>query len=97
MTTHSTVAELLPPVVRLAEEAGRAIVSIYNEGFSVEHKDDRSPLTEADMAAHHIIVDGLEALEPSLPVLSEESAAVPFAERKTWTEYWLVDLLDGTR
>ncbi|HHM06150.1 MAG TPA: 3'(2'),5'-bisphosphate nucleotidase [Gammaproteobacteria bacterium] len=97
MTTHHAVAGMLPAVVRLAEDAGRAIVSIYNEGFSVEHKDDRSPLTEADMAAHHLIVDGLTALEPPLPVLSEESAAVPFAERQRWLEYWLVDPLDGTR
>src|SRR5690606_12582560 len=60
-------------------------------------KDDKSPLTAADLAAHHAIVDGLTALTPGIPVLSEESAAVPFAERSAWSRYWLVDPLDGTR
>lgn len=89
--------QLLQPVVELARAAGVQILEIYAQDFSVEHKDDRSPLTEADMAAHHTIVAGLQALTPELPVLSEEEAAVPFAERSRWHRYWLVDPLDGTR
>ena len=49
------------------------------------------------MAAHALIVDELGALDPRLPVLSEESGVVPFAERQGWPAYWLVDPLDGTR
>ena len=49
------------------------------------------------MAAHDTIVDGLGRLTPELPVLSEESAEIPFAERRQWQRYWLVDPLDGTR
>jgi 3'(2'), 5'-bisphosphate nucleotidase len=91
-------AELLrEPAVALARQAGAAILAIYRSGFSVAHKDDRSPLTEADLAAHRILVDGLQALTPELPVLSEESAHVPYAQRHRWHRYWLVDPLDGTR
>lgn len=82
----------------LARMAGDAIMAVYRRDFSVEFKDDRSPLTEADLAAHRVLTSGLAALMPSLPVLSEESAdAVPTAERLAWSRYWLVDPLDGTR
>lgn len=82
----------------LARAAGDAIMAIYRRDFAVELKDDRSPLTEADMAAHHVLSAGLSALSPSLPVLSEESAEqVATADRLSWSRYWLVDPLDGTR
>jgi len=78
-----------------ALRAGGAILEIYKRDFEVEFKADESPLTEADKAAHYIIVDALE--DTGIPILSEESKAVPFEERKTWTKYWLVDPLDGTK
>jgi 3'(2'), 5'-bisphosphate nucleotidase len=93
----SWAAPLREPAVAIARRAGEAILSVYRSEFAVQHKDDRSPLTEADLAAHRVIVDGLGALRPMLPVLSEEAASVPFAERSTWERYWLVDPLDGTR
>lgn len=78
-------------------EAGKGILDIYNSGFSVEHKDDRSPLTEADMISHNIICKHLADLTPDIPVLSEESSGIPCEIRQTWQCYWLVDPLDGTR
>jgi 3'(2'), 5'-bisphosphate nucleotidase len=63
----------------------------------VQTKDDNSPITEADIASHHVIVDGLTALTPDIPILSEESANAPWEERKTWTRFWLVDPIDGTK
>lgn len=89
--------DLLEPTVAIAREAGIQILEVYAQDFSVEHKHDRSPLTEADMAAHHTIVAGLQSLTPGVPILSEEEAALPFAERSRWRSYWLVDPLDGTR
>lgn len=89
--------ELLEGVVALSKEAGDHIMTIYNRDFSVVRKDDNSPVTEADMAAHAVIDDGLEDLVPEYPVLSEESAAIPFEDRARWEYYWLVDPLDGTR
>ena len=90
-------AHLREPAVAIARRAGEAILDVYRGPFAVQHKDDRSPLTEADLSAHRIIVAGLGALEPMLPVLSEEAASVPFDERRHWERYWLVDPLDGTR
>jgi 3'(2'), 5'-bisphosphate nucleotidase len=83
--------------VTIARDAGTAILTIYHTGFSVEQKQDESPLTEADLAAHKLILQGLKKLTPDIPVLSEESSKPSFAERKQWQTYWLVDPLDGTR
>ncbi len=88
---------LLPNVIDIARLASEKILEVYNSEFAIAHKDDKSPLTEADMAAHHVIVAGLSELTPDIPVLSEESAKISFEERSKWTRYWLVDPLDGTR
>jgi 3'(2'), 5'-bisphosphate nucleotidase len=89
--------ELLEPVTVLAQEAGHKILEIYGTEFSIVQKQDRSPLTAADTAAHKTIHAGLARLTPGIPVLSEESGEVPFSERVRWGLYWLVDPLDGTR
>lgn len=88
---------LLEPVRALAEAAGQAILEIYRTDFGVEQKDDQSPLTAADLAAHRVISEGLKQLTPDWPILSEESRHAPFTERAQWSRFWLVDPLDGTR
>ncbi|GAC1619503.1 MAG: 3'(2'),5'-bisphosphate nucleotidase CysQ [Nevskia sp.] len=88
---------LLEAVLSIAIDAGRAILEVYESDFAVTHKDDQSPLTQADLRAHHCIVDALTALTPEIPCLSEESAAIPFEVRRGWTRYWLIDPLDGTK
>lgn len=96
--SHPDPQALAEPVVAIARRAGAAILAVYESGdFDVAHKGDDSPLTRADLAAHTLIVAALHELTPGLPVLSEESAAVGFAERQQWPAYWLVDPLDGTR
>jgi 3'(2'), 5'-bisphosphate nucleotidase len=92
-----TERQLLDAVVGIARSAGEAILAVYRSDFAVQAKEDRSPLTEADLRAHAVIVEALVALTPDLPVLSEESATVPFESRSAWRRYWLVDPLDGTR
>ena len=81
----------------IAQRAAAAILDVYHSDFAVEQKDDASPLTAADLAAHRVIVEGLVALTPQWPMLSEESAAIDWSERSRWARYWLVDPLDGTR
>src|SRR5699024_12593086 len=66
-------ATLLEPVIETAIEAGKQILAIYGTKFTVEHKEDCSPLTEADLVSHRTILQGLKALLPGVPVLSEES------------------------
>jgi 3'(2'), 5'-bisphosphate nucleotidase len=90
---HALTKSLLPIVAR----AGAAIMSVYDVGFTVQRKDDDSPLTVADLESQRIIVEGLSRITPDLPILSEESAQAPWAERQTWRELWVVDPLDGTR
>lgn len=89
---------LLKQVVEIARQAGEAIMKVYLSGEIGEtSKADNSPLTLADLAAHNIIVTALRNLTPEIPVLSEEAADIPYAERAQWKRYWLVDPLDGTK
>ncbi len=92
------LAELARGCCAIARTAGRAILEVYDGDFAVERKQDNSPLTAADLAAHRAIVSGLQLLTPRIPVLSEESAEqAAWSVRRQWARYWLVDPLDGTR
>lgn len=92
------MSDNLTSLVDIAQQAGDKIMEFYVQGKTQTWtKKDDSPITEADLAAHHIIVDGLRELTPDIPVLSEESAAIDWNERSAWPQYWLVDPLDGTK
>jgi len=95
--TDSALPLPLADLIALGRQAGSAIMEIYDAGFSVQEKPDRSPITEADLAAHRLIIDRLQASTPDIPVLSEESTGIPWKQRKGWNRYWLIDPLDGTR
>lgn len=102
LLTEVDLQNLLAAVRSIARSAGAAIIEVYQRleqpgTVAIERKADASPLTEADLAAHRVIVDGLRALTPDWPVLSEEDADVPLAERSGWSRFWLVDPLDGTK
>lgn len=90
---------LLDQVKHIAIMAGRAINAIYlsNDPLDIKTKQDNSPVTIADLAAHNIIVEGLTELNPHIPILSEEDANFHYDVRKQWQVYWLVDPLDGTQ
>ncbi|SDR72756.1 3'(2'),5'-bisphosphate nucleotidase [Halopseudomonas xinjiangensis] len=81
----------------LAREAGQATLTWWNKPLEVMAKTDDSPVTAADLAAHRLITEGLNALTPDIPVLSEEDADVPLETRLSWQRFWLVDPLDGTK
>ncbi|SMO52614.1 3'(2'),5'-bisphosphate nucleotidase CysQ [Gracilimonas mengyeensis] len=88
---------MLNQVIKTAEEAGKKILEFYETDVEVITKEDDSPLTKADLAAHHIIVDALKEMDPETPVISEESGVPDYEERKQWNRFWLVDPLDGTK
>ena len=88
---------VLDDIGHLAVAAGKAILEIYHTDFSVDHKADHSPLTQADTRSHQIISNGLQAAYPEIPVLSEEGKSVSWGVRKDWDRFWLVDPLDGTK
>ncbi|MFT7492193.1 MAG: 3'(2'), 5'-bisphosphate nucleotidase [Pseudohongiellaceae bacterium] len=91
--------QLLDDVISIARVAGEKILDIYDQPdkLHIVSKTDESPLTQADLAAHHSIVAALNRLTPEVPVLSEESVLPDFVTRQQWQQYWLVDPLDGTR
>jgi len=88
---------MISDVIHIALRAGREILGVYEDQLSVNYKEDRTPLTEADRKAHTAITTALRDTTPHIPVISEEGQGVPYEERKRWERFWLVDPLDGTR
>lgn len=88
---------LMEAVINLAEAAGERILTVYGTDFRVLHKQDSSPVTEADRLANGLILSGLARLTPEIPAISEEGTHHAFTERALWENVWLVDPLDGTR
>ena len=82
-------------IIAIARKAGDEILNIYNKSFSVNYKDDNSPLTEADLVSNSIITTALENY--GVPILSEEGKEIKFNERSKWNYYWCVDPVDGTK
>ena len=87
----------LEKIVNIAQIAGSAIMEIYKKDFKVEYKDDKSPLTEADIKANDIICSMLYKLYPNIPIMSEENKQVEYKIRKNWEFYWCIDPIDGTK
>src|SRR5690625_1763099 len=89
---------MIENIVDIAERAGKIILSHYEEVTpGIIRKEDNSPLTQADLAAHELILSGLKELTPEIPVISEEGEIAGYEERRSWKQFWLVDPLDGTR
>lgn len=88
--------DLVKIAIDAALEAGNRIMEIYaTDDFGIEAKSDNSPLTKADLAAHHVIVEHLE--KTGIPILSEEGKDLSYSERSEWTNLWIVDPIDGTK
>ena len=91
------MAIILDALISIARTAGNDILDVYGTEFSVDTKDDNSPLTLADRRAHRTIAAALADLTPEIPLLSEEGVDDVGEERLSWKRYWLVDPLDGTK
>lgn len=87
--------QLLGQAIVAAVEAGKVIMTVYATDFSIQTKDDLSPLTQADTRAHDVIAHQLHIT--TLPIVSEEGRNIPYHKRENWQRYWLVDPLDGTK
>ena len=97
MPNAAELARLTDAVIDIAQRAGAEILVVYGSDAGTTSKADDSPLTLADLRAHRLIVAALRLLTPDVPVLSEEDADLPWAVRSSWSRYWLVDPLDGTK
>ena len=110
--TRMHYTPLLPTVITAAEHACKEIMEVYTSGnFGAELKGDNSPLTLADKKAHVAITTILQSSNlpvfqstnlpifqsSNFPILSEEGKSIPYAERKDWEYFWIVDPLDGTK
>lgn len=94
MQQQDLIAELL----LICQEASNQIMQIYQQDdLGVQAKQDKSPVTEADMAAHAVIAKGLSQLTPDIPQLSEEDVSPHDTERLSWNRFWCIDPLDGTK
>lgn len=92
----------LSSIISIAMEAGKKIMVIYDrvegqDDLKTKSKSDHSPLTEADIVAHHCIIERLKEIDPKTPIISEESKLPDYEERKNWTRFWMTDPLDGTK
>ncbi len=90
------ISDTLSSIINISRDAGDRIMEFYDKPV-VEYKADNSPLTQADLAAHHLICDFLKDNYPEIPVISEESGIPEYDTRKEWGRFWLVDPLDGTK
>lgn len=85
-------------IAQISKKAGNAIMQFYDsKDMIVVRKNDHSPLTQADKVAHQIILESLHHKYPNIPILSEEGLQHDYAIRKKWSQYWIVDPLDGTK
>ena len=92
---RATAAALMEPLTDLVVRAGAAILAVDRQVMKIDGKTDGSPVTEADMAADHIIADGLARLLPEIPTLSEER--LHLAKPPYGGSFFLIDPLDGTK
>lgn len=96
---QSELHALLPSCLELAQQAGEEILHYWQRRrlLQIQHKTDKTPVTAADLAAHRVLNNGLQALTPQWPILSEEGEIPSYRSRRDWQCYWLLDPLDGTR
>jgi 3'(2'), 5'-bisphosphate nucleotidase len=84
-------------LIETARIAGQEIMKVYEKDFTVDYKDDKSPLTEADKRSNEIIINRLLSRYPASNMISEENKQISYEERKGWHSFWLIDPLDGTK
>ncbi|MFA6788137.1 MAG: 3'(2'),5'-bisphosphate nucleotidase CysQ [Arcobacteraceae bacterium] len=84
-------------IKEIAVDAGKIVMAIYRTNFEVAHKEDESPLTQADIQANELICNQLQKAYPTIAIISEESRQMAFEIRKDWEYYWCIDPIDGTK
>jgi 3'(2'), 5'-bisphosphate nucleotidase len=96
---HEQIFAEREKIFSVLSKAAAAILQVYENSETIEKtlKNDGSPLTLADKAAHRIIEEQLTKLYPQIPLLSEEGAEIPVEIRQKWATYWCLDPLDGTK
>ena len=89
--------QLMQAATEIADRASEVILDVYATDFSVRHKGDASPVTEADERAEALILPALRALLPGIPAIGEEAVSQGLEETVIGRTFWLVDPIDGTK
>jgi 3'(2'), 5'-bisphosphate nucleotidase len=97
MFADNELKNLVHEVNEVAHSSGSIIRKYFHTSYDVDIKDDKSPVTTADIAANEYIEQKLSILTPDIPRISEESDNKSYKIRKHWDTFWLIDPLDGTR
>ncbi len=97
MIAKNDLQNLSLEVNNIAREAGKILSKYFLSSYDITIKEDKSPVTTADIAANEIIEDRLSKLTPNIPRISEESNSLDYQNRRQWESFWLIDPLDGTR
>ncbi len=98
----SALATETPPVRHLEEVTAIAVAAgkltlQHRRNRDIATKEDASPVTAADLASNRYITEHLKALDPHIPIITEETKSADYDMRKRWRQFWLVDPLDGTK
>ena len=97
MFADDELKNLIHDINEVARTSGSIIRKYFHTSYDVDIKDDKSPVTTADLAANEHIEQQLSVLTPDIPRISEESDSTSYEIRKHWDTFWLIDPLDGTR
>ncbi len=97
MFAQNDLLDLNLEINNIAREAGKILSDFFHSSYDITFKEDKSPVTTADLAAHDIIEERLKSLTPNIPRISEESNSLDYQKRRQWDTFWLIDPLDGTR
>ncbi len=89
--------QLAQGAIDAARAARSEIRMIMQRAYVIQYKHDRSPVTEADLASQRILMEKLNKMDATMPVISEEQKAASYAQRVNWSRFWLIDPLDGTK
>jgi len=97
MFASNELKTLTQEVNEVTRASGNIIREYFQSSYDIDIKDDKSPVTTADLAANEFIEQQLNMLTPDIPRISEESDNTSYEERQHWDTFWLIDPLDGTR
>lgn len=88
------IPQYLEACCEIAGGAGELLMRYFKGEYQTRHKGDKSPVTDADLAANAYIGERLLRLAPDIPVIAEEDETL---NREENSLFWLVDPLDGTK
>ena len=75
--------------------AGRESINLFNRGLKIEIKEDKSPVSNADLIVNDLISSKIKKLTPNIPIISEET--VNLKVKNSAKIFWLIDPIDGTK